>query len=176
MNTLELGILDLIQKIRCPLLDFIMKYITHLGDGGLIWILIGVSLFIFKKTRKVGLMILVGLVFHLVLLNHGLKPLVHRIRPCYLKEIDMLIKKPTDYSFPSGHTAAGCIAIMVFYLSKYQKAFIVSLILTIIIAFSRMYLYVHYPTDILVGALLGLLFGYIGFKLVNYFYNKYEMS
>ena len=153
---LEFWILDGIQNLRTPAVDVLMPFITRFGNGGVIWIVLTVILLLIPKTRKTGLILGTALILDGILCNLFLKNLVRRIRPCDINDaVRLLIPYPSDYSFPSGHTAG----------EKYLwKA---ALVLAAFIAFSRMYLYVHYPTDILGGALLGILCGYLGCRIVQ---------
>lgn len=165
---MELQILDVLQTIHNQALDTIMCAITRLGDAGIIWILLCVVLLILPKTRKTGVVLMAALLVDLVVCNGILKPLVHRIRPFDVKTgIELLINRPTDYSFPSGHTAASFASVMALYLEGEKKLWIPTLVLAVLIAFSRLYLYVHYPTDVLGGMIIGIAAGAIGYWLVK---------
>lgn len=165
---MELQILDVLQTIHNQALDTIMCVITRLGDAGIIWILLCVVLLILPKTRKTGVVLMASLLVDLVVCNGILKPLVHRIRPFDVKTgIELLINRPTDYSFPSGHTAASFASVMALYLAGEKKLWIPTLVLAVLIAFSRLYLYVHYPTDVLGGMIIGIAAGAIGYWLVK---------
>lgn len=169
---MELKILDFIQTLRNPILDKMMLFFTSLGNGGMIWLLLVVILICIPKTRKIGVMVMLALVLN-VLLCSSLKHLFGRIRPCDVNtSIQLLIPRPTDYSFPSGHTSISFSAFTALYFAKEKKLWPLSLIIAILIAFSRMYLYVHYPTDILGGIVLGILCGYLGYTLVDKFIAK----
>ena len=124
-----------------------------------------------KKHRKAGFLVLIGMLLGLIIGNGILKNVIARSRPCWInKDWQMLISIPKDYSFPSGHTQASVIAATILTLYK-KKWGIVVIPLTVIIAFSRLYLYVHFPTDVLGGALLGLIIGlftyYVGNKIIE---------
>lgn len=161
---MEIEILSMLQKIRTPLLDIFMSNITKLGNAGIVWILLTIVLLLIPKTRKSGLILAAALIVDLILCNGILKPLIARIRPFDVNSaIQLIVAKPHDYSFPSGHTAASFTAVMALYLAK--KLWKVSLVLACLIAFSRLYLYVHYPTDVLGGIVTGGIAGYIGYKL-----------
>ena len=162
---MEISILNAIQTIRTPLLDTVMCVITKLGNAGMIWILSGVILLIIPKTRRTGVILMLALCVDVVLCNGILKNLVGRIRPCDVNtSIQLLVARPHDYSFPSGHTAASFVAVMALYLAGENKIWKPALILAVLIAFSRLYLYVHYPTDILGGIITGCIAAYIGYR------------
>ena len=165
---MELQILDALQTMHNPVLDTLMSAITRLGDAGIIWILLCAVLLILPRTRKSGAILMAALLVDLVVCNGILKPLVHRIRPFDVKTgIELLVKQPTDYSFPSGHTAASFASVMALYLAGEKKLWISALVLAVLIAFSRLYLYVHYPTDVLGGVIIGVISGALGYWLVK---------
>ena len=143
----------------CPALDFLMPKITLLGNGGAIWILSALGLLATKKYRKYGVFLLAGLTAGLLVGNLTLKPLIARPRPCWLDTgVQLLIANPTDYSFPSGHTLSSVIGAVV--LTKAHRKFGLAVIpLAALIAFSRLYLFVHFPTDILGATVLGVTVG-----------------
>lgn len=170
--TFDLPILDWIQaNLKSDLLDTVMPIITLFGDGGVFWIAIAVLLLCIPKTRKIGLGMGFALLMGLVVCNITLKPLVQRIRPYDLQEqlgvtIPLLTKRMHDYSFPSGHTIASFEASVV--LLKNNKLMgIPAVILAFLIAFSRLYLYVHYPTDVIFSFFAGILFAFLGDALAN---------
>lgn len=154
---MDFEILYAINNMHNPVLDKIMVAITTLGNGGIIWIVIAVLLICIKKTRKCGILMLVSMFIGVIIGNVILKNLIARDRPCWIvSNIALLIENPTDYSFPSGHTLASFEAAVIIFLHN-KKWGIISLIFAVLIAFSRMYLFVHFPTDIIGGAVLGTL-------------------
>ena len=164
----ELMFLNLIQKIRFPLLDTIMVFITHLGDKGVIWIGLTTILIIYRKTRTLGLVMLLSIIIDLILCNGLLKPLIARPRPfVFNPHINLLIAKPNDYSFPSGHTAISFAVAGICYLLIQKRLFTSTLILALLMGISRMYLYVHYPSDILGGMLVGCLSSWLAYRFYN---------
>ena len=170
---LELQILDYIQTLHSPLLDKIMIAATTLGNMGIIWLALTLALLIIPKTRPVGKVLVLALVIEIVVVNLLLKPMVHRIRPYDMNPmVRLLVPPPRDYSFPSGHTSMAFTVVSGLFLMKKKALGIASLILASLIAFSRMYLYVHFPTDVLVGLIIGLLSGYAGYKLYQYLEKK----
>ena len=143
---MEIQILNWLQSLHTPILDKIMQLITHLGDMGIIWIILTIVMLLIPKTRKSGVIMAAALIVDVILCNVILKNLIARVRPYDVNTaVQVLVAKPKDFSFPSGHTAALALAIL--------------------IAFSRMYLYVHYPTDILGGVIFGSLSAWIGYRI-----------
>ena len=141
----------------CPLLDFWMPRITALGNSGIVWVVAAIVLLCTKKYRRYGVMLLVGLAAALLLGNLALKNLFARPRPCWLDEsVPLLIARPRDYSFPSGHTMAGAIGATILTAADRRFGW-AAIPLAVLIAFSRIFLFVHYPTDVLAGILLGTL-------------------
>ena len=164
---IELSILDWIQTVRLPFLDKIMVFITRLGDAGIIWIVLSIVLLLIPKTRKSGAVMVAALVVDVVLCNIVLKNLVARTRPYDVNTgVHLLVAKLHDYSFPSGHTAASFASVTALYLAGEKKLWKFALVLACLIAISRLYLYVHYPTDVLGGILFGVISGYLGYRKV----------
>lgn len=165
---IEIRILDWIQSIRTPVGDMVMTFITRLGDAGAIWILLAVVLMVIPKTRKSGAVLATALCVDVILCNGILKNLFSRIRPCDVNTfIQLLIPRPDDFSFPSGHTAASFAAVAALKMAGEQRLWKPALALAVLIAFSRLYLYVHYPTDILGGIVVGGVAGKIGYLAVG---------
>lgn len=151
----EFELLYGLQKIHTPWLDQIMVGITSLADHGQFWILLGLVLICFKKSRKTGIAVIAALALSVLLGNVILKNLAARSRPCWIDEtVDLLIRNPKDYSFPSGHTLASFTSAVSIFLQN-KRWGIPALVLAALIAFSRLYLFVHFPTDVLGGILLG---------------------
>ena len=176
LNTLavsfDLPILDWIQStMQCAFLDKVMPLITVLGDGGAFWIACAVLMMLLKKYRKAGFSAAIALIFGLLICNLYLKPTVARIRPYDFQEqmgvlINLLIEKEHSLSFPSGHTIASFEAATAILL-RHKKLGIATMILAILIAFSRMYLYVHYPTDVIASVFLGIGLAFLASWIVN---------
>lgn len=160
------------QYLTCNFMDSVMLFFTRLGDAGLIWILIGVGLICTKKYRSYGVMVLLALAVAFLLGDQLIKPIVERVRPCNVTEgMEILIKKPRGFSFPSGHTGSSFAAAVVIWGAD-KRFGIGALILAGLIAFSRLYLYVHYPTDVVAGLILGLTVG----GLILVFYRKLQQK
>ena len=168
----DLPILEWIRTtLGCDALDVTMPIITMFGDAGIFWIACSVLLMFFRKTRKTGLGMAFALMLGLIICNMTLKPMVQRIRPYDLQAqlgvtINLLNGTMHDFSFPSGHTIASFEAAVVL-LKNSKKMGIPAMILAILIAFSRLYLYVHYPTDVIASIILGTLFAFIGDALAG---------
>lgn len=172
-ESFDLPVLEWIaSNLHCAFLDTVMPLITVLGNAGIVWIVAAVLLMIFPKYRKLGVCMGMALMLGVLVGNVLMKPGLARIRPFdyqlehFGKTIELLISAPKDYSFPSGHTLASFEAATVLMINN-RKMGIPALILACLIAFSRLYLYVHYPTDVICGIVLGVLFGVLGNMLVN---------
>ena len=166
------AILDFIQTLRCGFLDFVMPRFTELGYKGIFFILLGIVFLFFKKTRKSGIVILAALTLGALVCNLVLKPLVARPRPyTEIPDFVLLVSPLSDFSFPSGHTTAVFEAAFgVALLGK--KAAIGAYSFAVLMAFSRMYLYVHYPTDVLAGAIIGTLSAVLVYTVYKAVENK----
>ncbi len=156
MQEIEFAILDFIQQnMRTDIGDQFMVFFTSLGNRGVLWIALGVLLLIFSKHRKAGIMVLGALGLNGIVCNLILKPLFARTRPFDINTaIQLLIPEPSDYSFPSGHTAAAFAVVAALYMAK-EKHWYVAVVPACLMTFTRLYLYVHYPTDILGGLVIG---------------------
>lgn len=177
MQQLEVTILDWIQNhLRCDLLDAVLPPITHLCDHGEIWILLAAVLLLLRKKRHSGLAVSGALVLDLVTCNMILKPLFGRIRPFVAYPgVDLLVPPPLDASFPSGHTAASFAAVFALLAMK-DPLWKPALALAVVIAFSRLYLYVHWPSDVLGGVLVGAAAGWGSVWLLRRFSQKFRES
>ena len=171
IQSAELGILAAIP--RNAFLDRIMPVITVIGDNGIIPIIIALILIFIPKTRKTG--IAMGIAFALggIFGNLLLKNLVARTRPYDVVEgIKLLVPALSDYSFPSGHTLVCFEAATVIFLRGKKCFGICAYVIAAAVAYSRLYLYVHYPTDVLVGMILGIIFGIAASYAVDEFLRR----
>lgn len=173
MLNIEFAILDFIQKYMAfPIMDKIMTFITTLGNAGALWIIVALLMICSKKYRRTGFILAVGLIGSLIVGNIILKPAVGRLRPFQVKEgVELLIAAPKDFSFPSGHTLASAISATVLLLRERRLGYI-SLVLAVLISFSRLYLYVHFPSDVLAGVVLGIIIGFASVRSVDYLTRK----
>lgn len=158
IHNIDLNVLKAIHGlVQNPFFDKIMPYITSLGNSGLIWIAVSVILICIKKYRKTGILCLSALLLTTILGEGIIKHLVQRQRPYnHIDSLNLLISEPVTYSFPSGHTGSSFAAATVLSCRIHELTPWV-FFLAVLIAFSRLYLMVHYPTDVLAGAVLGTL-------------------
>lgn len=173
----EMWFLDQLQSIRHPILDWILIIFTKLGDIGIIWILVSLVLFSTKKYRKVGLTSLLALLIGAIFTDLTIKGWIARERPfthldaSRLKDV-LIIKKPSSLSFPSGHTTSSFAAgiVLAYYFRKYSVPI---LLFAATIAFSRMYLYVHFPTDIAAGLIVGTVSAILALFISKHWLSRY---
>ena len=176
----ELDVLRWFYDAHNAFLDAVMPLVTKLGDAGIFWILLTLVLLIIPKTRRIGFASAIALVLDVVLCNGIIKPIVMRCRPGWLMFFeggpewirgmidDMLVSFPNDYSFPSGHTAASfasATALTGALKGKYKWFGVSALILATIIGISRLYVLVHWPTDVIAGFIIGVICGIIGWAV-----------
>lgn len=168
LNQFEIGILDFIREVfSCKFLDCFFVGITRFSDKGIFWIILSIVLLCFKKTRKTGICLGVVLLIGEIVGNQILKKLFERPRPYTVNpDITLIIGKLSSFSFPSGHSrcAVEC-SITIFANNK--KWGIAAIVLAILTCISRLYLYMHYPTDVLAGAALGVIDGLLAIFIVK---------
>ena len=162
----EFYILNYIQNnFKTDWMDKLMVCVSLIGTLSLIWVLIGVVCLSFRQTRKLGRSLACSLILNLVVGSLIIKLIVGRIRPCVLNNtVDILVKIPIDPSFPSGHTMqAFAASTIIFIYNKWLG--LLAFAFSCLMAFSRMYLYVHFPTDVMSGAIFGIIFAIIAYKI-----------
>ena len=158
IQQLDLSILLFIQEhLRFAWMNGFWEFITHFGDGGIFWIVLTLALMIPKRTRKAGIVAACSLLLGFLITNVTLKPLVDRVRPYnYSDAIIPLGRIPVESSFPSGHTCASFACALIYVRMLPKKCGISLLVLAVLISLSRLYLCVHFPTDVLGGFLVAL--------------------
>ncbi len=152
----EFSFLSQLRELHGPVMNQVMAVLSNLGNAGIFWIILAIILLFSSKTRRAGAEIIISLVLSLIIGNLILKNVVNRDRPYEVySALVPLISKPVDASFPSGHTMSGFAAAASLFLNN-RRAGIPALILAGLIAFSRMYNLVHFPTDVIAGAVIGV--------------------
>ena len=166
---MEFDILYAIQGLHGEVLDHIILFVNSLaGKSGIIWLCTGILLCVHKRTRLCGFALLLSLLLYFIFGKNLLKDIVERPRPCHIdRTVELLIKRPKGFSFPSAHSGLAFAAAMSVFM-HYRKAGMVLFPFAALIAFCRLYLFVHFPTDVLCGALLGCCFGFLATRLVHY--------
>ena len=172
LNESELPILWWIREhLTGPFMDTVMPYISSLARHGEFWILVTLILLCFKKTRKAGVAMGMAMACGYLIGNMGMKNLFARTRPYDATTVDLLVAKLHDFSFPSGHTLVSFEAATA--LTVYHRKWgIAALVLATLIAYSRLYLFVHYPTDVLVGAVMGIGIGLLACRATDWLWTR----
>ncbi|MBO5372212.1 MAG: phosphatase PAP2 family protein [Lachnospiraceae bacterium] len=166
---IEGNILLWIQEyVRADWLNPIVNFITNLGNAGWFWLLLLAAMLFFKKTRKTGITGLIAMLIGFIITNVCLKNLVARVRPYEVIEgLEYITKTPSDWSFPSGHSTASMAASVVLFCKLPKKYGVPVLVLGILISLSRLYVGVHYPTDVIVGMLVGWFGAFMAMKIMS---------
>lgn len=158
----DMPVLSFVQQhLHNPFTDLFFPFITYLGELGACWVFISLVLLFMKKYRRAGFLMLAALILATLLGEGLLKHIVCRPRPfesLLPPGTSLLIPPPGGYSFPSGHTCASFAAAVALF-SQHKKQGAPALVLAALIGFSRVFLFVHFPSDVLAGALLGTLAG-----------------
>ena len=151
---------------RTGFLDTIFLFFTKLpGSIGQLWLIVGIALLIFQKTRKTGAAVLISFVGVLLFGELLLKHAVTRMRPCQIDQtFALLVERPTSSSFPSTHSAFAFGAATAIFLN-YRKAGVAAFLVAALVAFSRLYLFLHFPTDVLCGMVLGIVIGFASIRI-----------
>lgn len=182
---MEIQILHWFESLHNPILNPVMYAITSLGDKGLFWILMAVLCMTLlpKKYRKVGFTMLIALVLSVIFCNLIMKNIWHRPR-CFwvdgqrltvsgeFENLYNIFNSIGDYSFPSGHTSASFAAALAIFMWRKREG-IYAIVLAALIAVSRLYLTVHYPTDVFVSLILGSLYGIAAYYIAKWLFKKF---
>ena len=173
INNLDFSVLYFIQEhLRCSFLDGFCALLSVAFEGGIGWFVIIALLLCFRKTRAAGAVMLVSVVLAFLTGELFMKNIICRVRPCNQDlSVVLAVKRPTSYSFPSGHTGSSFAAAVSLWLC-HKKLGAAALTLATIIGLSRLCLFVHFPTDVLAGALLGTLCGVLCVWLMR----KYKLD
>ncbi len=158
INNLDFSALYWVQEhLRCGFLDGISAFLSVAFNGGVGWFVIIAVMLFFKKTRVAGAVMLVSILLAFLVGELALKNVICRVRPCNQDlSVVLAVERPSAFSFPSGHTGSSFAAAMALFLNN-KKWGIPALVTAVVIGFSRAYLFVHFFTDVLAGAVLGVL-------------------
>lgn len=158
IQSIDFAILDFIQNtFKCVFLDYAMAFFSYIGEAGGIWIIASVIMMCFRRTRATGVMVICAVLVGFLIGEVGLKHLIARQRPFVVNpDISPFISAPSGYSFPSGHSCSSFAAASVLFAQN-KKIAVPAFIVAVLIAFSRLYNYVHFPSDVLFGILLGII-------------------
>ena len=159
-----------IQALRVSWLDPLLCVYTKLGDGGILWIALSLAMLLWRPTRKAGALALCAMALGLLVTNITIKPLVERARPWLVLPITPLVTENDPNSFPSGHTCAAFAAGMSWVRTlPWKGGRIAAVVMAVCMGLSRLYVGVHFPTDVLVGALIGSLCAWAAWKACHTF-------
>ena len=192
ITQIDHSILIFIQEnLRFDWLTDVNIAVTHLGDHGKLWIILCLVLLLFKRTRKAGICGLVALLINLLITNITLKPLIARVRPYeQFQDLVLLIEKQGDFSFPSGHTSSSFAAAWAIFMMDRIKGKgngviwkdrgqatalgIAAVVLAAWIGWTRLYVGVHFPTDVLVGFAIGIFSAWAAKKIIEAVLSKWK--
>ena len=173
----ELELLHKIEEGASAAGSVFWTVVTSFGDAGLFWILLSLTLLLFPKTRKAGLSMGLALLLGVILGNGILKNLIARPRPYHLDPtLNHRLawgEMSTDFSFPSGHTLASFEGAFALFL-HHKKWGVAALVLAFFVSLSRLFLLVHYPSDLIFGALMGIFLGFVATKSISLLWKKFE--
>ncbi len=160
------------ENVHSAFLTTFFRIVTLLGEGGIFWIAVAVILLFFKKTRRSGICIGASLLIGVIVGNGIIKNVVARPRPYdAIEGIESVVSHLSDYSFPSGHSLCCFEAATALAMNRTRWA-IPAYVGAVLVAVSRLFLFVHYPTDVICGALLGVLFGVLGSLAAGAIYDR----
>ena len=160
------------ENVHSAFLTMFFRIVTLIGEGGIFWIAVAVILLFFKKTRRSGICIGASLLIGVIVGNGIIKNVVARPRPYdAIAGIESVVSHLSDYSFPSGHSLCCFEAATALAMNRTKWA-IPAYVGAVLVAVSRLFLFVHYPTDVICGALLGVLFGVLGSLAAGAIYDR----
>lgn len=162
-----------IQSLHMPWLDPLLCAYTELGDAGILWIALSLAMLLWKPTRKAGALALCAMALGLLVTNLTIKPLVERARPWLILPLTPLVTENDPNSFPSGHTCAAFAAGMIWLRAlPWRWGRTAAVAMAVCMGLSRLYVGVHFPTDVLVGALIGSLCAWTAWKACQVYKNR----
>lgn len=174
--TWEFQFLHFMKDLHSPISDTIFSMITKLGDKGIVCIVLALCLILLIKDKRMGLTVCMAVLLEFLVCNILLKNIIARDRPFWTDETLLpIITAPKDFSFPSGHSSVwAAVAASIFYWNK--KWGIAAIVTGLLVAFSRLYLTVHFPTDVCCGIIIGVLAAIISAKIVEQINKKYSLE
>lgn len=154
-----------------------MAFFTVISAGGAVWLAAGIVMLFFRRTRAVGIILIAAIAIGYLTGDWIIKPLVQRPRP-FVTNPDFelfVLKVPSGYSFPSGHSAAAAAATTVLF-TKLGKWGFAALPVAFCIVFSRLYNYVHFPSDVICGIILGIISAFLVMWIAKKTKLEYRLS
>lgn len=163
------------EHLRCGIGNVLFPLWSNLGNAGLIWIAAAVFMLLFPRTRRAGVLALAALLLNLLAVNVLIKPMVARLRPWLVVEgLEPLLYSDDQHSFPSGHTSAAfAFATAAFACLDMRWAKVLAVVAAVLMGWSRLYVGVHFPSDVLAGAVIGALCGLLAVWLYRKFFQKH---
>lgn len=166
-------VVDWVGRLHTPLLNRLMILFSMLGTKGTVWLIICI-LFLINSRIFIGVNILIALSLTGICGEGIIKHLVCRMRPCHkLENEDLIVRRPSFYSFPSGHTASSFSVVAIAVYKCSTPIWCGILIIALLVAFSRIYLRVHYLSDVICGIILGIICGSASIFIMDYFIRDY---
>ncbi len=156
------------ENIRKEFLSPAVERITHLGDAGWFWIALLAFMLFFSKCRKTAATGLLAVLIGFLITNLWLKNMVARVRPYEIVEgLQLIGNRAVDFSFPSGHSTCSVAASTVLFCRFPKWIGAPALVLALLICFSRLYIGIHYPTDVMAGMLIGMASAFLAMRIMR---------